>query len=88
MSREPFMNSQNSPEWLDLKALQSYALVSERTLRGWLHSVPNPLPAARVGAKLLIRRRDFDAWLERHRLQTANPSQIIEKIVMELKQRL
>ena len=35
-------------EWLDLKALQLYACVSERTLREWIHRPFNPLPAARV----------------------------------------
>lgn len=43
-------------EWLDLKALQQYACVSERTLREWIHRPLNPLPATRVGTKLLVRR--------------------------------
>ena len=27
----------DNPEWLDLKALQRHACVSERTLREWIH---------------------------------------------------
>lgn len=30
-------------EWLDLKALQQYACVSERTLREWIHRPVNPV---------------------------------------------
>ena len=56
-------------EWMDLKALTSYAAVSERTLREWIHRGENPLPAVRVGTKILISRRKFDAWLEQHRLK-------------------
>lgn len=52
-----------------MKAITSYAAVSERTLREWIHRGENPLPAVRVGTKILISRRKFDAWLEQHRLK-------------------
>lgn len=52
-------------EWFDLQGLTRYAAVSERTLRAWIHSPVDPLPAAQVGKKFLVRRRDFDEWLER-----------------------
>src|ERR1039458_7722806 len=54
-------------EWLDLHALTKYAAVSERTIREWIHLSHNALPAVQVGKKLLVRRSDFDAWLENHR---------------------
>jgi excisionase family DNA binding protein len=60
------------PEWMDLKAIRGYACVSERTVREWLHRVPRPLPAVRVGTKILIRRSVFDAWLESHPLTPAD----------------
>ena len=53
-------------EWLDLQGLTRYAAVSERTLRAWIHSPVNPLPAVRVRGKILVNRRAFDAWLRRH----------------------
>ena len=56
-------------EWLDLRQLTQYAAISERTLRGWLHRPNDPLPAVRVEGKILVRRSEFDAWLERHRIQ-------------------
>jgi len=43
-------------EWLDMKALEQYACVSERTLREWIHRAVDPLPAVRVGSKILVRR--------------------------------
>jgi excisionase family DNA binding protein len=69
------------PEWLDLKALQLYACVSERTLREWIHRAINPLPATRVGAKILVRRSTFDNWLENHRLQTIDVGCIVDELV-------
>ncbi len=68
-------------EWLDLKALRGYACVSERTLREWIHLPVNPLPACRVGTKLLIRRSTFDHWLQSHQLKPANLSAIVDEVL-------
>ena len=68
-------------EWLDLKTLQGYACVSERTLREWIHRSINPLPATQVGAKILIRRSTFDQWLENHRLQSVDVACIVDELV-------
>jgi excisionase family DNA binding protein len=62
-------NDQNRLEWLGLRELTEYAAVSERTLRAWIRFPSDPLPAARVRGKILIRRTLFDAWLERRRIQ-------------------
>jgi excisionase family DNA binding protein len=69
------------PEWLDLRALQGYACVSERTLREWIHRPTNPLPAARVGTKILIRRSTFDQWLENHKLKSIDVACIVDELV-------
>ena len=68
-------------EWLDLKALQQYACVSERTLREWIHRLDNPLPATRVGMKILVRRSTFDQWLENQRLKNIDVSCIVDELV-------
>jgi excisionase family DNA binding protein len=73
------------PEWLDLRALQQYACVSERTLREWIHRPTDPLPAARVGTKLLVRRSAFDAWLEAHQVTHADAEIILDEMIAKLK---
>jgi excisionase family DNA binding protein len=70
-----------SLEWLDLKALRQHACVSERTLRGWIHRSSDPLPAVRVGSKILVRRSSFDSWLENHRLKPVDVGCIVEEMV-------
>ncbi len=75
------VNQTSQPEWLDLKALQRYACVSERTLREWVHRPIDPLPAARVGAKILVRRGAFDRWLENHRLKAIDVGCIVDELV-------
>ena len=68
-------------EWMDLKALRQYACVSERTLRDWIHRTTNPLPAAQVGTKILVRRSTFDQWLENHRVKLVDVGCIVDEIV-------
>ncbi|HEV2419981.1 MAG TPA: helix-turn-helix domain-containing protein [Terriglobia bacterium] len=55
-------------EWLGLWELSFYANLCERTLRSWIHSPRDPLPAVKVRGKVLVRKSDFDRYLERHRI--------------------
>ena len=61
--------SRITPKWLGLRHLAEYSDTSERTLRMWIHSPVEPLPAVRIGGKILVRRADFDAWLQRHKIE-------------------
>ena len=63
-------------EWLDLRALTQYAAVSERTVREWIHRAQDPLPAVQVEKKILVRRTQFDRWLEVHPLRPAESANI------------
>lgn len=49
-------------DWLGLRELTQYAAVSERTIRKWIHSAVDPLPAVRRGGKLFVRLCEFEAW--------------------------
>ncbi len=77
------------PEWMDLKAVQRYASVSERTVRDWIHRPQNPLPAVQVEkGKLLIKRSHFDRWLEAHPYRSVDAidvSQIVNDVMKELR---
>ena len=69
------------PEWLDLKALVRYACLSERTLRELIHRPVNPLPAVRVGGKILVRRTAVDQWFEGQQLKSVDIGSIVEELV-------
>ncbi len=56
-------------EWLGLRELTHYADISERTLRSWIYSPVDPLPAVKVCGKVLVRKSDFDRYLENHRVK-------------------
>jgi excisionase family DNA binding protein len=69
-------------EWLGLRQVTQYADVSERTVRAWIHAPVDPLPAVRVGGKILVRRSELDLWLGRHRV-TALETIDVDGIVRE-----
>ena len=71
-------------EWLGLRRLAEDSDTSERTLRGWIHSPVDPLPAVRIGGKILVRRADFDTWLQRHKIEplaTDDVDAIVREVV-------
>lgn len=76
------------PEWMDLKAVQAYACVSERTIREWIRLPVNPLPASQAGGgKILVKRSRLDAWLEAHPYQPIDAidvNQITDEIMDQL----
>jgi len=74
-------NNPDSLEWFGLRELTGYAAVSERTLRSWINSTVDPLPAVRVGSKILVKRRSFDAWLEGHPVKQVDLGGIVDEIV-------
>src|SRR3954453_2667149 len=57
------------PEWMDLKTLERYSSVSNRTLRSWIKAPESPLPASARGGKILISRRAFDEWMTAHAIE-------------------
>jgi excisionase family DNA binding protein len=77
-------SDQTQLEWLDLKALTQYACVSERTLREWIHRSADPLPATRVGSKILVRRSLFDRWLEAHQVRRIDVGCIVDEMIAEV----
>lgn len=71
-------------EWLGLRELSNYADISEKTLRSWIYSSVDPLPAVKVSGKVLVRRTEFDAYLHRHRvkpLQEINIDAIVQDVL-------
>jgi len=73
-------------EWYDLQALQMYAAVSERTLREWIHRSEHPLPAVQVDKKILVRKVEFDRWLEAHKIESSalDINSVVDELVDEL----
>lgn len=68
-----------APGYLDLRALAVYSSCSVRWLRDRLIDKICPLPHHRVEGKILVKREDFDSWMEHFR--TAETSTELDALV-------
>ena len=58
------MNSQTD-QYLDLKALSNYSCLAVPTLRDYLQQ---GMPYFKLKGKILVKRSEFDGWLETFRI--------------------
>jgi len=65
---------------MSLQTLTQYADVSLRTLGDWVRDPVDPLPASRVGSKILVRRQAFDDYLERHTVKNLLVDEILQDL--------
>jgi excisionase family DNA binding protein len=74
------------PGYLDLKTLAIYSSCSVRWLRDRLTDRNCALPFYRVGGKVLVKRDEFDAWMNRFRI-ASHPGaldRLVDSVVAEL----
>jgi hypothetical protein len=54
--------------YLDLKGLSAYSALAVPTLRDYLKDITKPLPHFKVKGKILVKKSEFDHWLEVYRV--------------------
>jgi excisionase family DNA binding protein len=68
--------------YLTLRALASYSGLSRRTLQRHLADLTEPIPHFKLGGKILVRRSEFDRWMERHRAsETADVADLVNAVL-------
>jgi len=65
-------------QYFDLKGLSAYSDLAVPTLRDYIQG--DALPCFKVKGKILVRKSEFDLWIERFRM---NKNKDIESIVNE-----
>jgi len=67
--------------WLPLKALTQYSGLSRKTLLRLMAREENPLPHYRLTdtGKIVVRRSEFDAWMEQYRRVGSRLDELIEQ---------
>ena len=55
--------------YLSLRGLSQYLSISQRRLRTYVHDIVSPLPAYRIGARLVFRVSEVDRWMAARRVQ-------------------
>lgn len=73
-------------EYLNLAKLSTYASIGVRKLRDYLADPLHPLPSLRPGGKILVKRSDFDVWIERFRHHAgADVNAIVEEVLRDVR---
>jgi len=74
------------PNYFDLKTIAVYSSCSVRWLRARLVDRTHPLPHHRVEGKLLVKKDDFDQWIETYRVcqQPQEVNRIVEQVLSDL----
>lgn len=71
-------------QYFDLKGLEVYSALKVPTLRDHIKS--GDLPCFKVKGKLLVKRSEFDAWIESYRVnKRQNINSLVDGIVNRLK---
>ncbi len=60
---------QDLDPYFSLRGLAGYASLSRRTIQNLVNDTTDPLPSYRIGAKVLVRKSEFDRWMSRRRNQ-------------------
>lgn len=68
-------------EYVDLQALSKMLGLSVRTIRTYISDPVDPLPAIRLGGKMIVSLRALHDYLDRHRVQPADIDSIVNETV-------
>ncbi len=71
-------------KYLDLKKLAEYSSLSVRTLRDYLAAPENPIPSFNLKRKILVRKTEFDEWMDGHRSDTGELDRIADELINDL----
>ena len=71
-------------QYFDLRGLSAYSSMGVSTLRDYIRS--GDLPCFKIKGKILVKRSEFDAWLENYRLyKKLNINGIVANVMESLK---
>lgn len=75
--------SEHTASYLDLPRLAVYASLGVSTIREYIRS--GGLPAFKLKGKIVVRRSEFDRWMEGHRFDPARDlDSIADEVLKEL----
>ena len=70
---QPDAGDDDEDRYFRLAQLSRYASLSVRTLQRFINAPDHPLPAFRVGRLVLVRKREYDAWIRARRGDASAP---------------
>ena len=74
----------NDDRYMDVKALSVYCGLSVRTLWDYLGDPDNSIPHFRMRRKVLVRRSEFDRWMENYRSDGNKLDVLVGELIRDL----
>jgi len=71
-------------QYLDLKTLAEYSCLSVRTIREYLSDADNPIPSFCLKRKILVKKSEFDRWMEGNRADDSEIDNIVNEVMGEI----
>jgi hypothetical protein len=71
-------------EYLDFRQLAQYSGLGASTLRAYTKRPKNPLPSYALPGKVLVRRDEFDAWIQQFRRDDSTLKQDVRTLLRRL----
>jgi excisionase family DNA binding protein len=65
--------------YLSIRALATYSGLSVRTIKRHLASASHSLPHFKVGRRVLVRRSDFDVWMQEWRRAESEAERLVRR---------
>lgn len=81
------MKNEEEDCYLDLKKLSAYSSLAASTLRAYTRIVDNPLPCYCVRRKILVKKSEFDKWIEGYRPNPKLERMEFDAIINKIKQK-
>ncbi|MFC1591970.1 helix-turn-helix domain-containing protein [Thermodesulfobacteriota bacterium] len=78
------MIKSDKDSYLDLKQLSEYSTFSDSTLRDYLSDPDTPIPYFRVKRKIIVRKTEFDRWMEQFRDENNELDRIVDEVMNDL----
>lgn len=69
--------------YLSLAELARYSGLSIKALRGHLRAATCPLPHYQVGTRVLVKRSEYDAWVQQFHQTGETPEDLIARDLLE-----
>ena len=71
-------------EYLTLSKVAARLNLSTRTIRTRVGDSSDPLPAYRIGGRLLFRWSEVEAWLDRRRVRPVDTKRLVEAYLVKI----
>ena len=70
--------------YMDMKGLSAYCGLSVRTLWDYLGDSERPIPHFRMKKKVLVKKSEFDGWMENHRFDGSRLDALAEELLRDM----